>query len=221
MSDTAPMAPTADTLAEQPIADDNNVIVDAVNARERHSHLSDEALDARLAELYEPEHQDVTPTDDTPPELDLMPNDTVDTPTDFGEPLKPYERDNLRYSLSDLMLDGSPQQQQDALAVTQMSESGEHFNYDDGFSAEIIERAKELGVSEHQIRGEFAAQRADVTRIADEAVGGMDTLRDIMAYAHSHFSESEMGILTKECNEDLTKSLQTLKAYVDNERGRE
>ena len=137
---------------------------------------------------------------------DLMPNDTPLTPEpysaeDFGEPLKPYEVDNLKYALSDGG-DGSA-------FMNKLTGNNGILNED------LIAEAKALGVSQRQIDGYTAHHVAEATRLFADAGIPFAEGRVMMQRVQNEFSARELEIFTRETNENPTASLQRLKVYFD------
>ena len=174
--------------------------------------MSDEQLDKAIVEANTatPDKtitEEVIEAPEASIESDLVPSDAEPLPTleSFGEPLANYEVDNLRYALyeSDAGAD---------LAIAIERNNGK-------LTPELIEKAKIVGVSRRQIDGYISHQVNQANKIFADAGLSFDDGRNMMIRMENTFSADEKKIFMDETKVDPTKSLQTLKAYFDNEDG--
>ncbi len=140
-----------------------------------------------------------------PLEPDLLPSDAVAEPTlaDFGEPLRDFEIDNLKYALTDV--DGGV----DVLIALE--------NNGGVVTDEVVTMARGAGVSQKQIDGYISQQMNVANKAFNDAGLSFTQGRNMMQRVQREFSPRELDIFNRETNENPTQSLKTLKAYFDNE----
>lgn len=161
--------------------------------------LTEQQIDERLEELKdveigfgaEPIVEEVEP--------DLMPSEAEDIPEpDFGEPLKPFEIDNLRYALSESV--------EGAMLMRKIET--------EGITEEALVQAKELGVSQRQIDGYLAHTIQEAKKMFSEADMSYSQGAKLMDTVRKNFSDREMGIFKSELNQDPVKALKSVKDYL-------
>ena len=179
---------------------------EVLNQANDYRNMSEAELDialaqepAQITEHNTPEPEPIEPPDGLHPSEAVKPI-SID---DFEEPLESYECDNLNYALAE-----TPQGV-DVLVALHRAEGV--------VTDEVAQLALDAGVSQRQINGYVSAQMHGANKIFNDAGLSLADGQSIVSRAKATFTPAEWQIFTDETNQDPRKSIQTLKAYFDNE----